>query len=374
MGGGIGGLCAAIALRKIGVEALVYERAKSFGAVGAGLTLWANAIHALRLLGLADQVIAAGSKIQNGALRTADGRALVTSRYGEFETRFGEPTVAIHRAELHRILLSALPGEAVVVDRTCRSFEQRETGVEACVEDGSAETADLLVGADGIQSVVRRQMLPEVELRYSGYTAWRGVVETTSPQALGTTSESWGRGRRFGIVPISAQQVYWFATANVPAGLEQPAAGRKQDLLGRFAGFHDPVPALIEATPAENILRNDIHDIPPFHGWSQGRVVLLGDAVHPTTPNMGQGACMAIESAVMLARAVQQEPDLISALIRYEAERQPRTAEVTGQSWSIGQVGQLDNPLLCALRNFVMSIMPESVLKDRIGKIAGYKV
>jgi 2-polyprenyl-6-methoxyphenol hydroxylase-like FAD-dependent oxidoreductase len=374
IGGGIGGLCSAIALRKIGVEAVVYERAASLAATGAGLTLWANAIDALRQIGLAEQVICAGSKIQNAAFRTAAGRKLMSSQHGELEARFGEPTIAIHRAELHSILLAALPAEAVVLNRACHSFEQHDQTVEARFDGGSSAAADLLIGADGIHSTIRQQLFPHIRLRYSGYTAWRGVVTTRDELALGSTSESWGPGMRFGIVPISAHQVYWFATANTPAGLAETAQERKRDLCERFAGWHDPIPALLEATPAGDILRNDIYDIRPFKPWSQGRAVLLGDAAHPTTPNMGQGACMAIESAVLLARLLDQERDIPAALRRYESERQPRTAWITNRSWETGRLGQLENPLACAVRNFVMSITPERVFISRIAQAAGYKV
>jgi 2-polyprenyl-6-methoxyphenol hydroxylase-like FAD-dependent oxidoreductase len=136
-------------------------------------------------------------------------------------------------------------------------------------------------------------MFPEIQLRYSGYTAWRGVVETENEAALGLTSESWGIGARFGIVRVDRSHIYWFATSNQPAGERCTGEQRKEKLLSLFRDWHDPIHYLLDSTPAGSILQNDISDIPPFASWTQGRVTLLGDSAHPTTPNMGQGALSA---------------------------------------------------------------------------------
>lgn len=227
---------------------------------------------------------------------------------------------------------------------------------------------------DGLHSVVRQQLFPQVALRYSGYSAWRGVLSTEDEVALGIAFETWGRGSRFGMVRINEQQVYWFATANVPAGQRQTATQGKDWLRQRFQGWHDPIESILAAMPAEAILHNDIYDFKPIKRWSQGRVTLLGDAAHPTTPNMGQGACQAIESSVVLARSLGQGNDVAASLRQYEAERMPRTAWITNQSWRIGRMGQLENSLVCALRDFMMSVTPASILKKQMGQAASYVV
>jgi 2-polyprenyl-6-methoxyphenol hydroxylase-like FAD-dependent oxidoreductase len=372
LGGGIGGLCTAINLRQIGVDVVVYEQAEVLSQVGAGLTIWANAIKVLRKLGLADAVIRAGSKIERGQIRTAGGRILSLSEPGEFERLFGEPTVAIHRADLHEILLSALPAGIVRLGAKCTGFEQEAESVSVRFADGHTDRSDLVVGADGIHSATRRQLFPEVRLRYSGYTAWRGVVTTRDEVALGVTSESWGCGSRFGIVRVDKERVYWFATANAPAGISLTAAERKSFLRQKFRGWHHPIELLLESTPAEEILHNDIYDLKPMKNWSKGRVVLLGDAAHPTTPNMGQGACMAIESSLVLTRSLLQEGDLPRALHLYETERMPRTAWITDQSWKIGRIGQLENPLTCGVRDFLLRIAPARITRKTLEKAAGY--
>ncbi len=197
IGGGIGGLCAAIALQQQGHEVRVYERAETIGEVGAGLTLWSNAVKVLRRLGIADSVIAAGAKIEQSKLLTSTGEALSTAGIEHLEERFGESVIGIHRAALHEILIRSLKPNILKLAMPCVHFEQGDNKVTTHFANGEADTADLLIGADGIHSVIRKQMMPNLHLRYSGCTAWRGVVETENEAALGLTSESWGRGQRF---------------------------------------------------------------------------------------------------------------------------------------------------------------------------------
>lgn len=372
LGGGIGGLCAAIALRQVGVEVTVYEKSPVLGNVGAGLSLWPNAIRVLRHLGAAAQVIDTGSAIEHGQVRTAAGKVLSATNPGELQQLLGEPTVAIHRADLHAILLSLLPAGVVQLGTAGMEFSQDAAGVTLRFEAGQTDRAELLIGADGLHSLVRRQLFPAVQPRYAGYSAWRGVVEAPDTVAVGITSETWGRGSRFGVVPIDTRRVYWFAVLNEPAGRVYPPNEQKARLQQRFRGWPLPIDRLLAATPAEVILHHDIYDLVPLSHWSQGRVTLLGDAAHPTTPNMGQGACMAIESAFVLARCLASAPDVATALASYEQTRRPRTAWVTNQSWQIGRVGQLENGLLCRLRDAVMTLTPDSVMKSQLVKVATF--
>jgi 2-polyprenyl-6-methoxyphenol hydroxylase-like FAD-dependent oxidoreductase len=372
IGGGIGGLCAAIALQQNGFEVRVYDKVKKLGEVGAGLTLWSNAIKVLRAIGVADQVISAGSKVTRSHIRAANGDTLHDARMGEMETQYGEPVVAIHRAALHEILINALKPNTLKLGIGFTKFEQGKNKVAVHFDNGETDSADLLIGADGIHSAVRRQMFPEIQLRYSGYTAWRGVVETENEATLSLTSESWGVGARFGIVRVDKSRVYWFATSNQAMGEKSTGEQRKAKLLSLFKDWHDPINYLLDSTPADLILQNDISDIPPFASWTQGHVTLLGDSAHPTTPNMGQGACMAIESAYVLGRSLKEDADYQSALRRYEAERHARTAWITNTSWTIGKAGQVGHPLLCAVRNFIVKITPATAMQKNIHRAAGF--
>ncbi len=374
IGGGIGGLCTAIGLRQLGWQVAVYEKAAMLGDVGAGLVLWANAIRALRALGLADAAVAAGSKIQRGQIRSSSGKVLVDYAAGELEQTFGEASIAIHRAALHRVLLSALPADCLHLDAVCTGFEQNADGVSARFEDGSAAQADLLVGADGIRSVIRRQLFPQRRLRYSGYIAWRGVVLTSDEVALGVSGETMGRGARFGSLRLDRERIYWYATWNHAAGLTLLPVQRKNFLLEKLGGWHHPVEHLIQSTAPEDILQNDIYDLEPSQQWGEGRVTLLGDAIHATTPNMGQGACMAVESAVMLQRCLKAEASIPAALRAYETRRMARTAWITNQSWQIGRMGQIENGLMCGLRDLTLALLPDNLFKNQTGKAIGYDI
>lgn len=374
VGGGIGGLCAAVALRQSGAEVAVYEQADELREVGAGLTLWPNAVGVLRRLGLADELVRRGAKIRRAAVRTSGGRVLAESEPEELERLTGDPTIALHRAELHGLLLSALPADVVRLGAKFVAAEQTPAGVTARFTDGRAADADLLVGADGVNSAVRRQLFPAVKPRYAGYTSWRGVAPTCEGVVEGFTSESLGRGSRFGIVPIGGGRVYWYATANAPAGELQPPAERREFLLRRFDGWHTPVTRLIESTPEGLVLRNDIYDIEPMRSWHGGRVVLLGDAAHPTTPNMGQGACMALESAFTLARRLGEAGEVEGALLDYERVRMARTAWVTRQSRAAGRVGQAESRLACAARDLLLFLAPDALMRRTLERAVCFDV
>lgn len=369
-GAGIGGLTAAIALQKIGYTVSVLEKAKILEATGAGITLWANAIKALEKLGLHDQIRDYASPALDGQIRDAKGKCLSKANAKEMAQAFGAPNFCFHRADLQQMLLDAVGMENVRLGAAIGSFEQNGQKVTAHLTDGQTIEGNLLVGADGIHSVVRRQLFGEQPLRYSGYVAWRGVVEFPAEQLI--AGESWGCGQRFGIVPLNRGRVYWFATRNSAAGLQLSPAERKQELLELFKNWHKPIAELITATPETAILYNDIYDRPPIKQWSVGRVTLLGDAAHSTTPNLGQGGCQAIEDGLILADFLSRQNTVEQALKNYEVARIPRTTKVVKQSWLIGKVGQWNNPVLCKMRNEGLRLLPDKLQVLQMQQFAGY--
>jgi 2-polyprenyl-6-methoxyphenol hydroxylase-like FAD-dependent oxidoreductase len=374
IGGGIGGLCTAIALQQIGVDIRVYERTEAFERVGAGLAVWANAIRALRGLGLADQVIQAGSVIGRAEIRGPSGKIFQAGEFSELARHFGEPSVAIHRADLHHVLVSALPAETLRLGMRCTAVEQDANRVVVHFANGQTDQADCVIAADGLRSVVRQQWFPEARLNYVGRTSWRGVAETKDVVALGTTCQTWGRGSRFGFVPIHRSLVYWFAVTNLPEGKTPPASERTEFLMRHFGGWHPPIGHLIEVTPAETVLETPIYDIKPMARWSQGRITLLGDTAHAATPDMAQGACMAIEDAVVLARCFSQEKDLAAALNRYEVERKPRTTWIINQSRFVGRIAHWENPWACKFRDFMLATFAARPVRRQLEKAINYKV
>ncbi len=374
IGGGIGGLAAAVALRRMGIEAEVFERAPRIEEVGAGVGLWGNAMRALRKLDLYDAVREQGAEI-GGEARTWRGRKLFSLSAEELRRRFGESNLAIHRAKLQAALFSALPAGTVRLDSTLAGFTQNDRGVTARFADGREVQGDLLVGCDGLHSVTRKRLLGDEPPRYAGLTAWRGVVD----DADGLVSEGmglnlWGRGSEFGLANIGGNRAYWYATANVSESASASPAGDKQEVLERFQGCYEPARQAIEATRETNILRSDIYDREPARRWGSGRVTLLGDAAHPMTPHLGQGACQAIEDAVALADALRSREPTADALRAYERRRIGRTTSIVRRSRRMGWMMQVENPVLCALRDNLAATMPSRLRLRLLDPVVGYEV
>jgi 2-polyprenyl-6-methoxyphenol hydroxylase-like FAD-dependent oxidoreductase len=290
----------------------------------------------------------------------------------DLERRLGEVSIVVHRADLQAILLRALDSDAVRLGAHCTGFTQDGDRVTARFADGEEAHGDLLIGADGLHSVVRAQLFGAAAPRYAGYTAWRAVAPFDHARL--TPGETMGRGARFGMAPVSGGRAYWYATLTTPEGGRDVEGGRKRALLEIFRGWHTPIEALIAATDETAILRNDIYDRDPLSHWSVGRVTLLGDAAHPMTPNLGQGACQALEDAVALADALKDSDDVRAALRAYEERRIGRTSALVRQARQIGAVGQWSNPLACRLRDALLKYVVVRVQGRQIERVAGYIV
>jgi 2-polyprenyl-6-methoxyphenol hydroxylase-like FAD-dependent oxidoreductase len=364
VGGGIAGLSAAIGLRRTGHEVIVLERAPRIDPVGAGITLFANAMRALDRLGVGEAVAAQGAPAKRSAILTWEGRELT-----QVPPDLLEGTVAVHRADL-QAELAAAAGE-VRLGAEVTAVEQDGSGIVARGADGSEERGDLLIGADGLSSVVRR-VIADVPPRYAGYTAWRGVSPV--PVEPGRLTESWGVGERFGLVDIGRGRTYWFATKNAPEGESDEPEGRKAEVLRRFSRWHEPIPAIAEAADEDAILRNDAYYLEPLRRWSEGRVVLVGDAAHATTPGVGQGAAQAIEDAVVLADRLARTGDVATALGEYEAIRRPRAEAVLKISRRTDKAAQLASPLGWRLRNALVRRLPERVQRRQLEPLVRYEL
>jgi 2-polyprenyl-6-methoxyphenol hydroxylase-like FAD-dependent oxidoreductase len=375
IGGGIGGLALAGCLRARGIESVVYERAAELREVGAALGLWPNATRVLRRLGVLEGLVARSHVPPMGVLRDWRGRVLVKMAALESEV----PTVFAHRAEVHRALLAAVPAERVQLNRVCTGVERREGKVRAAFGDRSfTEWAEGLVGADGIRSVVREQTLQDGAPRYRGYVAWRGVAEF-APEGEEIVGESWGPGQRFGFIPLGCGRVGWWATANKRGEEGRRTCADSQsawrnELRQRFAGWHAPIELLLEATPESAVLCNAIMDRAPVKPGAPGAgpVTLLGDAAHPMTPNLGQGACAAIEDAAVLARMLATMPEATATFRAYERARYERTAMLVRESAKMGSMGQWENGLACAVRNFLVRHMPEGGMRKQFRELWSY--
>lgn len=378
VGGGIGGLAVGIGLHRAGWDVSVLERDGEFREVGAGVTLVRNALRALEALGVAAAVREAGQVEAAGGTRTPAGRWLWRVDRAALAEQLGTSSLGIHRATLHRILRDALPPEALqsgaeVVSIAPGGQDRRaEVRVRRAGQE-KTEAADLVVAADGLRSRTRTQLWPGADRpSYLGSTAWRGV--TAAPWA-GTVpvpaTITWGPGAEFGTFPLGDGRIYWYGAVIAPAG--DRAADEAAEVRRRFGSWHEPIAALLDATDPHEVLRHDLFDlVKPMSTYVAGRVGLLGDAAHAMPPYLGQGACQALEDAVVLSVVVH--PDAVTeGLRRYDAERRPRTQLIARTSRRVGRFGQqMSLPLAVGVRNTVLRLTPPRAGLAAVAKLTDW--
>ena len=365
VGGGIGGLGAAIGLHRAGWTVTVLEQAEEFGDVGAGISLWPNALRCLDELGVdLGEHLAAQDQ---GGLRDRRGRWVARWDAAGFRRLHGLPLAGIHRADLIAGLLDALPADLL---RTGTEVtEVTEDGVVRF--DGGEIRADLVVAADGIHSAIRRALFPHHPGPvYSGSSAFRGIARPATIPGLSTT---FAPGTEVGVLPLIGGDVYWFASSVTEPGARP--ADLKAYLKEHFGDWHDPIPALIDATPPEALLYHDLqHLAAPLETYVRGRVVFLGDAAHAMPPFLGQGGCQALEDAVVLAHSVSTVDDVDAALAVYDAQRRPRSQRVARASVRAGKAGpQVTSPVLTALRMNLLRLVPTKLTARAGASISGWR-
>jgi 2-polyprenyl-6-methoxyphenol hydroxylase-like FAD-dependent oxidoreductase len=334
VGGGIGGLAAAVGLHRIGWSALVLEQAPAITEVGTGLSLWPNALRGLDALGVGEQVRAAGvSAVSRGGIRLPSGKWLRRKHPGDVQV------LMVHRAKLHRLLLDELPVAWVSTGARVTSIEESPGGATVTYQTASGtrqSAGDLVIGADGIDSTVRQRLWPQARPPvFDGRTCWRGVT----PPGITPTAESITvtRDQQFGMMPLLDERTYWFllAAASAPG---TRYGDERAEVRRRVAGWHDPITAALEATAPDQVSHHDLFRLDPVPGYMHGRTALLGDAAHAQTPDLGQGACQAIEDAVVLAASLTQHDDPLTALARYDEQRRPRTQAMARAADQIHQL------------------------------------
>jgi 2-polyprenyl-6-methoxyphenol hydroxylase-like FAD-dependent oxidoreductase len=347
VGGGIAGLTAALALERSGRRPRVFERGEKLQSGKGGLLLWSNALRVLDALGVGKQVVAAGFPVRSTQFRTPDRRLLGKLPVDEMSEEAGAPTVFIERDALVTILHDALAAGTVAFGAECTGVAADEHRVELSFAAAPPLTLPVVVGADGVGSRIGAALHGKVDATDANIRAWGGTATGLDADALpaGVTYVTIGRGKRFCFAPCGPGRAFWYAAANDALG---PAS-----LATHFADFHAPIPTIIAATPAEAQFETRVRYRPPADRWGRGRVTLLGDAIHPTTPDLAQGACQAIESGAVLARALRIAADPVQALRDYEAERRRRTARVVYLSWLATTQSMRNDAMFCAARDAV---------------------
>ena len=366
VGAGIGGLATAIALERAAVEPIVIERAPELREAGFGLVVSANGVTALRSLGLSDAVAARGTRVRRAEIRNPRGDLLTRIDY----EALGWETYGILRSELQQAMLDAVPVERLRLGTTC--VGATDDG-RALLDDADGVVGDIVVGADGIRSTVRRSLFGEEPLRYGGHRAWRAGTRFDDERARDRFVEVWGVGGGFGFGPAGTGRVYWYCFERVPEGAPAPERPR-DEFLRRYGAWFDPIPALIESTAQDAIEPTFTYDRRPRRTWGRGRVTLLGDAAHPMKPNIGQGAAQAPEDAVVLGSCVVESGDPEQALRAYERRRIPRANAVVRASRQAGRAAEVRSRLSARARDAVMKALPDRLAIAQHRKIAEFEL
>jgi 2-polyprenyl-6-methoxyphenol hydroxylase-like FAD-dependent oxidoreductase len=371
IGGGVGGLTLAASLQRLGFDAHVYEAAASLSPIGGGIWLPTNAMLVFDRLGLAGAVEDAGMPLSQAELIDVADGPLQSIDLARVASRFGFTTVAIHRHRLHQILASALQPGTLHLGSLCDRVSTDGDQAEVLFSDESTVAADVVVGADGQHSRVRELLFPSSRLRYGGQSTWRGIADLQLGPALqGVCREIWGGRARFGFSALSDEQVYWFAPMVQQAGRRLGRNEARAELAQDFAHFPDPVSSILAATRPENLLQTDVYDLKPLSCWWRGRAVLLGDAAHSATPDLGQGGAHAVEDAWVLAETLSRYDNHEHAFEEYERLQSSRAYRIVAMSRRLGKLAHMEEGALRKLRNAVLRAMPASLAAKRFDAIS----
>jgi FAD-dependent urate hydroxylase len=331
VGAGMGGLTAALALRQAGYRIELYDRAPALAPAGAGVSLWSNGIKVLSRLGLGEAVRAIGGPMQQMSYLSKAGEVLTRFSLEPLVEAVGQRPYPVARTDLQRMLLDAVGSEHVKLGANCVAVEQDAARATAVFADGQRATGDVVIGADGTHSIIRSHVLGEkVERRYAGYVNFNGLVPQSDELAPVDTWVTYvGEHKRASLMPVGGGRFYFFFDVPLERGQPPVASNVAAELSHHFAGWALPVQRLIERLDPARVTRAEIFDIEPLARLVRGRVALLGDAAHSTVPDLGQGGCQAMEDGWVLANALlTNDLGVEDALLRYEAARRERTADI----------------------------------------------
>jgi len=368
IGGGIGGLTLANTLQHRGIDYELYEAASALQEVGAGILLGINAMLVFQDIGLDSKLSLAGQVLKAAHITDAALEPINSMPLAAFSDELGASSVIIHRADLINLLYQNLNPRKIFTGKRAKYVVQSKQGAEVYFQDDTYTQGQVVVGADGIHSFIREQLFPETKQRFLGQTCWRGVVDYKLASIYqNQLFESWGPNGRFAFTALNSEQVYWYAVQATKEGEKDNPATIQNHLANNFANYKGPCLSLIRNT--ENILRHDIYDLKTPKSWHQKRVALMGDAIHATSPNLGQGGAQAIEDAHILAYYLAKEETVEQALVTYEKKRYPKARRVTEQSRLFGRLAHLENPFWQKTRNQLMRRMPSQLSHKPIKSI-----
>jgi 2-polyprenyl-6-methoxyphenol hydroxylase-like FAD-dependent oxidoreductase len=371
-GAGIAGLTLAIALQQRGYKIRLIERAAGPAEVGAGIWMAANPMQVFARLGFAEKVTEAGWTVKMLRLQDSNSGDIQTTDMSAIAKQYGFETVALHRGVLQQILFEQLQANSVSFNCEVTSVTQSDDQVVASLSDGSFSTAATLVGADGFNSQIRRIAGLGGEKRYSGSSSYRAIARGAHllrTEAEHDAYEVWAKGCRVGFSKINADDFYWYMTFDAPPGETASAGEMREHAESVFRSHFSQWIGLLQNTQTQDILRTDISDLKPLRQWSSGRIGLIGDAAHATTPNLGQGGAMAVEDALALADTFKELGLNHDAWIRFEQRRRKKVDWTVSTSRSIGKVCHMGNPFFRSLRNIALKMTPASATQKQVQRM-----
>jgi FAD-dependent urate hydroxylase len=381
IGGGPAGLATAVALKRVGIPAAIFEQAPVHLAVGSGIGVTSNSLKALMRLGVGQRLLPRGVACESFNFYSQSGRFLNRSPEGEVAEAWGPPSITVLRADLYNALAAELDTDTLQLGARFVGAEQDSDGVTARFDDGREERGSLLLGCDGTGSAVRDAMGLGGEPLYSGFISWRNVI-VQEPEIVpeGEARLYIGRGKAFAMFPCVDRQVY------IACSIQGPAAGKdapgtvKRTLMSHFGGWNEPVRRALDAAEEAGFNRTDLYDRDPGPTWFKGRIALLGDAIHPTTPFIGQGASIAMEDGITLAKELAIARDLHSgadveaALTAYQWRRRDRTAWIVEAARRRGKMCAITNRVAAAVRDRALRLMPEKTIRRELERIVFHEV
>ena len=356
IGGGICGLTTALALEKKGYEPNIYEQALELKPVGAGIILAANAMNVYRHLGIEEEIKAKGIVLKKLNITNIKLEAFSTINLEHFKTKYDLQSIVIHRGKLQEILLNNLKNTNINLGYRLEKLTKEKDSYVVNFDNGKTITSTILLGADGIYSQVRNFITTKNTIRNSNQICWRGVTQyKLPPEYKNELNEAWGKGDRFAFVAFEENKLYWYA---VKSFKETSAIFMKKEIRSYYAHYAPIVQKIIESTPLEAIHATEMEDLNPINIWYNSNACLIGDAAHATTPNMGQGACQAIEDAYMIAECLHEYKSS-KAFEEFQKRRLKTAHTIVNQSWTIGKISHWKNPIAIYLRNMVLSKTPK---------------
>lgn len=365
VGGGISGLCTAIALQKKGIHAEVYEKEKTRDEQDTGIILSGNAIRAFYIMGIGTKLREQGRESDGCLLKSDTGNIIA-----EFD--YHAPShipnyLFINRSVLQKTLIDALLPGTLHLDKHMVDFE-KDNKNRIFFEDRTTVDFDYLISCDGAASSIRSKLYPYSKLSFSGYSCWRGILEEPSVNVTAFT-ETWGPRGRFGIAPLPNHQIFWYAFKKSATENSNMREWSPIDLLFNFFYYHDPIQEILENTPPDQIIYNDLFELKHLPPIQSGNILLLGDSAHASLPNIGQGASQAVEDAVYLAKWLSTEETFDQAFLKYEKHRQDRMKLIKEEMKIYGFASQINFPILCSIRNKLLQMTPGSYHNEKLRKV-----